>query len=336
MAMIEKDREKKVINRRLLTIDDEIRSGSYPNSEKLAEKLEVSPRTILRDIEHLKLFYEAPIEYDFTRKGFYYTEPNFFIKSVMLTENEYKAITIYDDFLKNAYKDASDVNLRKAVGKILAAMPENKTKNVSFSPSGDKDCFFEPVVSINPQIWDDLSTAVSRSKIIEIEYRNIDKKSIASYTLKPLELEVVDLGDCYYLYAMDIQNKDKMEMFSINRIEKVNITNKKFKLPDDFETPFHVMQENRTDTSIKNTEVYKFEFIFPKEIASEAKEKIYHHNQKLELRKDGTVHVTFKSSLLSDVFRWVLGQGSKVKVINPPELVKMIKRELVVIGKYYL
>jgi proteasome accessory factor B len=92
--------EEKVRITRILRIDDEIRTGKYPNSAVLAKKLEVTPRTILRDIDYLRFMYQAPIEYDFTKRGFYYTEPNFFIKSVILTEGELFSIALFDQFLE--------------------------------------------------------------------------------------------------------------------------------------------------------------------------------------------------------------------------------------------
>ncbi len=56
-------RQEKVILRRIRAIDTEIRSGSYPNTSELAKKLEVGVRTISRDIEEMKLFYNAPLAF---------------------------------------------------------------------------------------------------------------------------------------------------------------------------------------------------------------------------------------------------------------------------------
>ena len=49
---------------RLFKVEQAIQNMNYPNVEKLMAKLEVSRRTVLRDIEELKLYYAAPIEYD--------------------------------------------------------------------------------------------------------------------------------------------------------------------------------------------------------------------------------------------------------------------------------
>lgn len=56
------------------------------------KELEVSRRTILRDIDELKIYYNAPIEYDRLRKGYYYTDEMFFVKNVLVSEGELVAM----------------------------------------------------------------------------------------------------------------------------------------------------------------------------------------------------------------------------------------------------
>jgi proteasome accessory factor B len=104
--------EEKVRINRILMLDDAIRSGSYPNATILAQKADVNPRTILRDIEYLRIMYNAPIEYDYTRRGFYYTEPNFFIKSIVLTEGELFSVALFDQLLNQYRNTPLEAHLR--------------------------------------------------------------------------------------------------------------------------------------------------------------------------------------------------------------------------------
>lgn len=68
------EREDKFRTHRIIQIDEDIRSGMYPSVSYLMEKHGVSRRTILRDIEFLRERYNAPVEADRTRKGYYYTD----------------------------------------------------------------------------------------------------------------------------------------------------------------------------------------------------------------------------------------------------------------------
>ena len=70
-------KSKKITHRmieRLLHIHAKIKSGCYPNSKQLAYDLETSEPTINRDIEYLRDSRRAPIQYDFTNRGYFYTE----------------------------------------------------------------------------------------------------------------------------------------------------------------------------------------------------------------------------------------------------------------------
>lgn len=72
------------IIRRLPIIHNAIASGKYPNKNTLIKIIsaefmdkELSTSTIGNDIEFLRCEYNAPIEFDFTRNGYYYTDKNF-------------------------------------------------------------------------------------------------------------------------------------------------------------------------------------------------------------------------------------------------------------------
>ena len=49
--------------RRLLALDRLIRAGKHPNARTVAAELEVSRRTVLRDVEFLRDSFGGPVEY---------------------------------------------------------------------------------------------------------------------------------------------------------------------------------------------------------------------------------------------------------------------------------
>jgi predicted DNA-binding transcriptional regulator YafY len=333
--MNRKNGEEKVKLSRIARIDEEIRAGTYPNSEELAKKLEVSPRTILRDIDFLRYSYDAPIEYDFNKRGFYYTEPNFFIRSVMLTKEELETITIYDQFSKLSSRDDDDFALkfRNIIDKLLMVLPEDISNSLPFSPTPKvQDFIFNPNIQIDGDIIHTIHTAIENKEIIGIEYWISDNRKFIDIDIEPLY--IFFQRHCYYLLAWKNDKHDKPEIYSINRIRKVNATGKHFDIQVDFKVSAYLKE--KTDVTPSDNKLYHFEFSFPKEIASEAIEKTYYHNQVIKQCKDGTVLVTFRSTQLYEVFYWVLSEGHKVKVLNPPELVKMVKREAQKVVQYYL
>ncbi|HEY8464458.1 MAG TPA: HTH domain-containing protein, partial [Bacillota bacterium] len=82
-----KDRTSRSALVRIWTIYALIKNKQYPDCRKLAAKLEVSPRTIERDIELLRDRMQAPLEYDRLRRGYYFTK-EFSMPTPRLTEGE--------------------------------------------------------------------------------------------------------------------------------------------------------------------------------------------------------------------------------------------------------
>jgi hypothetical protein len=52
-----------------------IKTGRYPNRTKLAETIEVTTKTIQRDIDYMRYQMSVPIEFDYARGGYYFTRP---------------------------------------------------------------------------------------------------------------------------------------------------------------------------------------------------------------------------------------------------------------------
>src|ERR1051325_1538693 len=97
---------------RMVRIHHEIASGSYPNASTMARELEVSAKSIQRDLEfmrdrlNLPLEYDGtrlgyksvgvsrdrPLEYDGSRFGYYYTEPVSSFPTLQITEGELVAL----------------------------------------------------------------------------------------------------------------------------------------------------------------------------------------------------------------------------------------------------
>ena len=60
---------------RMMEIHESVRRGNYPNASTLAQKMEVSTKTIHRDIQFMRDRWDLPIEYDASYNGFKYTRP---------------------------------------------------------------------------------------------------------------------------------------------------------------------------------------------------------------------------------------------------------------------
>jgi len=76
------------------------RTGSLPNCGHFTCELEVSRRTLMRDLDFLRDDENAPIAYDDSRKGFKLSDPTFILPPVHLTPREVFSFSIARKLLK--------------------------------------------------------------------------------------------------------------------------------------------------------------------------------------------------------------------------------------------
>ena len=73
---------------RLYWIDNQIRSGHYPNAEAVCHQFGVSRRTAFADRDHSPSTWARPLTYDRRRGGWAYTDPTYLLPFLALTERE--------------------------------------------------------------------------------------------------------------------------------------------------------------------------------------------------------------------------------------------------------
>ena len=120
-------------------------------------------------------------------------------------------------------------------------------------------------------------------------------------------------------------DKKEPRMFPFSRVRNVKLTKLHFRIPDDFKSEAYFDKEMGVFASAKTA--YTVELLINNEIGTYAFERQWHETQKVEQREDGSVYVKFTTTQMPEVLRWVLGQGHTVKILNPPELIGMVKDE---------
>ena len=111
------------------------------------------------------------------------------------------------------------------------------------------------------------------------------------------------------------------------------MTTEKFSIPKDFKTSDYFDSEMGVWLSDKTP--LEVELLFDKEIATYATNRIWHSDQTLKEREDGSVYLKFKTTQKKELLRFILGQGHTVKVLGPMELVEEVKEELKRTEKMY-
>jgi predicted DNA-binding transcriptional regulator YafY len=126
------------------------------------------------------------------------------------------------------------------------------------------------------------------------------------------------IGYCHY---------NKMPLiFSFARMRRLTAARTTFKIPPDFNPADYTSDPIGVWISARTP--YTVELLYDSSIGTFALEDHWNDTQELTQNKDGSVHVKFTTTQIPAVLYRVLAQGSTITVLNPPELIDMVKEEV--------
>lgn len=304
---------------RMLRIHQAIQAGGFPNATTLARQLEVSSKSIARDLAFMRDRLELPLAYDGRRYGFYYTQEVSAFPSLQITEGELFALVVAEKAVQQYRGTSFERPLFSALKKMADALPDTVSlhladwdRTISFRTSA------EPI--LNLEIFDALARAVTRRTQLELHYRKPGRTAAELRVVDPYHLANVN-GE-WYLFAFDHLRQD-LRTFVPARIQSLRPTGRRFERP----RGFSLDELLRGSFGVHSADGrYEVVLHFAPEVADYIREKRWHASQVLRPLAPGGVELRLKLSSLVEIQRWILGWGGAVKVIQPPELAEAVRR----------
>ena len=302
---------------RMLRIHQSLQAGGFPNAGRLSREIEVSTKTIHRDLEFMRDRLNLPVEFDHAHNGYHYTgEVNAF-PTMQITEGEIFALVVAEKALQQYRGTSFEQPLLSAIKKMEQALPDTISLNladiertISFRTRA------EPI--LNLEIFDVLAKAVALRQQLEMHYRKpghaAEKRLVDAYHLANINGE-------WYLFAYDHARKD-LRTFVPARIQSVKPTGKTFERSQKFS-----LEKRLRDSFGVHAGEGEFEVVirFNARAADFIREKKWHSSQALRDLKDGGVELKMLLSSLAEIERWVLSWGGDARVTRPKELVASVR-----------
>ncbi len=297
---------------RLLSIILLLQTRGKMTAKMLAEELEVSRRTILRDITALS-FSGVPVYSQGGHGGGIALVEEY--RTTLTGLNKFEVQSL---FVANNNAALRDVGLGDAgerlLLKLLVALPNTQHSTADHIR---QRLMIDPTwwwhdASMSP-FWDDIQKAVYEDRLIEVEYENFDGK-ITQRLLAPYSL--ICKSSVWYLLA---ERDKELRIYRVSRIQSVCLLDTSFSRRPDFDLPTYWREKAQSLENLPSEygcvlRIHPERISLIKWLMPGRWELIEDVNDKGWM----TISLTMDSDLLAEML--VFGLAGSVEVVAPPEL----------------
>lgn len=297
----------------MLRIHEELRRNTLPNCTKLCRLLEVSRKTVIRDIAFMRDRLDLPIEFDLGIQAYRYTHPVSAFPTVQVTEGELLALLVARRALEQYQGTPFHRQLEIAFEKLSGGLKDR----ISFSPAEELRAVSFKNVGLGKAdlaVFNALSSAVLKQHEVEFEYRKPGEKGVSKRRVQPYHLSHRE--NLWYLVGRDVERAD-LRTFALPRIQAVRALNKEFSRPAGWAPEQFFASALGV---LVGAGQHLVRVRFAAEVADRVRERVWHESQEIKDLPGGAIELSLKLGALPEAERWVLGWGPQAEVIAPPEL----------------
>lgn len=307
-----------------------LQAGRYPNCRKLADELEVSSKTVQRDLDFMRDRLGLPIEYDQLHFGFFYSEPVASFPNIEISEGELVGLYIGQKALAQYKGTSFEAPLSTAFRKITDGLRDT----ISFTWGElDSTISFRSIgrTAADLNVFEQLSHAVFKQLEVRFEYKKPGAKNYEERSVQPYHLGCVE--NLWYLFAFDL-DRGQLRTFALPRIRNVRVSKSRFRRPTDFSIGKHLEQSFGVYARPTKTK-HNVRISFDPFAAPLVQERQWHPSQKIKPLRSGGAELSMTLGNLEEIERWILSWGSHAEALGPAELKTRIAKTVSALAGTY-
>ncbi len=301
------------------------------SADELAGRLEVSKRTVLRDLSVLQNVF--PIEFeqrDFRRK--FWRLPNRFIESeqLQLTVTEMLSLYLSQQLLAPLAGTPFGDGLARALAKIKAVLPR---RALSYFEDLDEGFLIKTFgrhdYSGQHKQIAILKDAILHRRTVQITYHSASQDRELRTELNPYGMVLLNAA----LYCIGwLGAYGEVRTLKVSRLREIQATNREFEKPGTFSLRAH------TRGAFGVFGPGRFETVharFTGWAATNVRENEWHRSQKIVTDDGAVLTAEWELSSTVEFKRWLLGFGRHATVLKPERLAREIAEEFAVAERNY-
>ncbi|MGC3944096.1 MAG: YafY family protein [Chryseolinea sp.] len=293
---------------RLTAILIHLQTKKVVKAEEIAERFEMSLRTVYRDVKALM---EAGVPIGSEAGKGYFIVDGYHLPPVMFTQDEANSMLLAAKVVeKVADKSVRDA-FSSALHKIKSVLPDagkDHLESLDSTIEFGRTAQGEPMVA--SKYLTDIQRAIAGKDSLRIDYLN-SNEAASSRIVEPIGLFYY--GMAWHLIAW-CRMRNGYRDFRTDRIQTLHNDGEKF-------DPRNLLslQEYLTTIVQANREVHRVVVVFDESIAKFTRQARYYYGFASEEVVDGKVRMHFLSSCLHSLCRWLLTYGNMVEIESPDE-----------------
>src|ERR1041385_3037478 len=313
---------------RMLLIHGRIKNGTFPNCLQLAREIEVSSRTIKRDVDFMKVRLNMPIQFDARRKGYFYTEAVEQFPAAPISEAELFALLVAHKAVSQYRGTPFAAPLHAAFQKLTSQMNRENPLHLS---QLEQALSFHPFApdDADLQIFEKVSQAIGDRRVLKFEYRKPAAKHGQARKVMPYHLACVD--NRWYMVGQDMA-RHALRTFALARMQHPTLLATTFERPKDFSIEKYLKGSFGIFTGDDDFEIV---IEFDAWASALVRERKWHPTQQLQELADGRTRLTVRLAGLPEIERWVLSWGAHATVIRPEVLRISLKKVTAELAQRY-
>lgn len=289
--------------------------------EKLcAHDIIIERRTLEADFETMRhderLGYHAPIAYDKKEKAFYYTDAQFTIDQVPLTEEDLQALTLATNIL-HQYKNVKLVQQFEGMVDKLGKMVNHLKQ-----PNNNKLIAFENTPYYKGrEFFDQVLGAITNQQPLRITYRKFDGTKNDEHILHPYFLKEYH-GRWYVLGYSEARHY--IITLGLDRFVKIETADLPFKENKTLKPRQYF--EHTLGITLGKGPVEEIELWFSPSMAPYIKTQHLHHTQKTVSEDEKGLVISLRLIPNPELTQLILSYGAEIDVLKPEGLKEQIKK----------
>jgi predicted DNA-binding transcriptional regulator YafY len=310
---------------RISAIIIQLQSKKIVKAQEIADRFEISLRTVYRDIRALEetgvpLIGEAGVGYSLV--------DGYRLPPIMFTKEEAIALITAEKLVEKFSDQSTKSTYDSALYKIKAVLKPSEKENLNAIAEHIQIIKGRNSNTENPssEIQNILKSIAQKSQI-EIHYFTNHSQSNSTRIIEPVG--IFHSASNWYLVAFCLLRKDYRN-FKINRISSLKLLEKKFE--KEHPSLMSFLEKTRDER-----ELIKVVIVVEKTIMRFMGEEMYYQGYvSQQLLADDRVEITFLTASLRGFCLWMLYFGEYTEIIEPSQLKTILIEQIEKLSKKYL